>query len=330
METAELTKTVDQMAESFSEPTQAEGFAAWANRAEKEARQEKKKEEGKYAPRVISLDGRPEKEREFIKGVRQTDESAAKESPRDSAERGASVRNEQRSEGDKSTAAESTSSRVAPKEQGKLTQAEAEGYWRQISAGKDQAWQKAVGPVLSKALRDVENAKGVMQGLAAQPELVRDVRNVETAVQQLSTAHKSVSEEVRQATVRHPDAAEKIKAATTEVMSDKTPFFVKAFINDSEVLGELLYTLADATTLNNLLETAKANPGKALRVLHSMELDVQRALSKQKAPEVRPRAPKPPSEVGGRAAATDDDRTNGEMSFAEVDRKMRQAYAHGR
>lgn len=150
---------------------------------------------------------------------------------------------------------------------------------------------------------------------------------------------KAMSEMVKQTTAKHPDAAEKIKAATTEVMSEKTPFFVKAFINDSEVLGELLYTLADQTTLNNLLETAKANPGKALRVLHSMELDIQKALSKpeakveakpeDKAPEPKPRAPKPPSEVGGRGAATEDAATAAarDGNFSAFDAEMRSKYA---
>ncbi len=125
-------------------------------------------------------------------------------------------------------------------------------------------------------------------------------------------AQKSMSEVLKQATAKHPDAAEKIKTATSEIVG-KAPLFVQSFVNDSEVLGELLYTLADQTTLSNLLETAKTNPGKALRVLRDMELDIQKALSKpaevkpeEKAPETKPRAPKPPSEVGGRGAATED------------------------
>jgi hypothetical protein len=122
---------------------------------------------------------------------------------------------------------------------------------------------------------------------------------------------KSMTEMLKLATAKHPDAEEKIKTATTEIMS-KAPLFVQSFVNDSEVLGDLLYTLADTTTLNNLLDTAKTNPGKALRVLRDMELDISKALvkpeakSEEKAPEPKPRAPKPPSEVGGRGAATED------------------------
>lgn len=125
-------------------------------------------------------------------------------------------------------------------------------------------------------------------------------------------AQKSMSEILKQTTAKHPDAKEKITAATNEIMGEKTPFFVKAFVNESDVIGELLYALADQTTLDNLLEAAKANPGKALRVMRDMELDIQKDLSKpeekpeEKAPETKPRAPKPPSEVGGRGAATED------------------------
>ena len=124
---------------------------------------------------------------------------------------------------------------------------------------------------------------------------------------------KSMAEMLKQAAAKHPDAKDKITEANSEIMAESVPMYVKAFVNDSEVLGELLYTLADPTTRNNLLEVAKTNPGKALRVLRDMELDIQKALSKpevvkpeEKAPEQKPRAPKPPSEVGGRGAATED------------------------
>lgn len=157
-----------------------------------------------------------------------------------------------------------------------------------------------------------------------------------------SETQKAMNEMLKQATVKHPDAKEKIVAAATEVMGEKTPFFVKAFVNESEVIGELLYTLADSVTLNNLLETAKTNPGKALRVLRDMEVDVQKALSKpevkpevkseakaeDKAPEAKPRAPKPPSEVGGRGAATEDAASAAarDGKFSDFDAEMRRRY----
>lgn len=151
-----------------------------------------------------------------------------------------------------------------------------------------------------------------------------------------SEAQKSMSEMLRQATVTHPDAQEKIKSATTEIMADSVPLFVKAFVNDSEVLGELLYTLADETTRTKLLETAKTNPGKALRVLRDMELDIQKELStkppeakpKEEAPELKPRAPKPPSEIGGRGASTEaaDIAAAKDGNFSAFDAEQRRKY----
>jgi transcriptional regulator with XRE-family HTH domain len=91
--------------------------------------------------------------------------------------------------------------------------------------------------------------------------------------------HLRKFDRLAEATAKYPDAEEKIKAATTDIMA-KAPAFMQAFINESEVTEELLYVLADATTLNNVLEAAKTSPGKAMRVLHDMELEIQKELSK--------------------------------------------------
>lgn len=136
-------------------------------------------------------------------------------------------------------------------------------------------------------------------------------------------AQQKMTEVLKTATEKYKDDAgveAKIKQTAKDVWSE-APEYVRSFIGDSEVIGDLLYTLSDRTTLNNLLETAKANPGKALRVLRDMELDVQKAVTKDAAksaekPEVKtekktpvetkPDLPKPPSEVGGRGAVTED------------------------
>lgn len=161
----------------------------------------------------------------------------------------------------------------------------------------------------------------------------RDALAVARTRQELAQteAQKSMSEMLKQATEKHPDASEKIKSATTDIMA-KAPLYLQQMVNDSEVLGELLYALADETTLTNLLEAAKTNPGKAVRVLRDMELDIQKALSKpvepkpeEKAPEPKPRAPKPPSEVGGRGAATEDAAIAAarDGKFSDFDAEMR-------
>lgn len=330
META--TKTIESMSEGFTQPDAQESFVDWAKRSVAHAEKEVKERAGSHRPREISLKDRPADEAEFIKSVGIKDEStdSAKESRREDS----AARRAERSDGGKSTAGESANSQVTPKAPIKLTGTELDTRWRQVSAGGNAQWQKAhptFQAELVKVLAGVDNQEQVMQHLAAHPEElqhVKDAKALQAAVQWIAT-RQSMNEMLQQAAVKHPDAKEKIVAATTEVLSEKTPFFVKAFINESEVIGELLYTLSDSTTLNNLLETAKTNPGKARRVLHDMELDIRKALSSAKAPEsrARPRAPKPPSELSGRGAAGDDG-TFGAGDFRDF--SMRQSQRYGR
>ncbi|HWH56107.1 MAG TPA: hypothetical protein VN682_00680 [Terriglobales bacterium] len=91
---------------------------------------------------------------------------------------------------------------------------------------------------------------------------------------------------------------------------------IRAMLDDSECLPELMYVLSDEKTRSNFIETAAKNPGKAIRVLAQMEADIKQsaspetaeATSEPKPPaEPKPRAPKPPSEVGGRGTAAEDE-----------------------
>ncbi len=139
------------------------------------------------------------------------------------------------------------------------------------------------------------------------------VRAATLAEQAQAETNKSMGEMMQRMAAKHPGAEERIKSAAAIIMAE-APAFVQVFVNESDAIGQLLYKLGDATTLGNLLEVAKANPGRALRILRDMELDalsrstepITEAKPEERAHEVRPRAPKPPSEVGGRAAATED------------------------
>jgi len=139
------------------------------------------------------------------------------------------------------------------------------------------------------------------------------VRAATLAEQAQAETKKSMGEMIQQITAKLPDAAEKIRASAAVIMA-KAPAFVQVFVNESEAIGPLLYKLSDATLRDNLFEMAKTNPGKCLRMLHSMELEAMSkstepmtgARSEEGAPEPKPRAPKPPSEVGGRGAAIED------------------------
>jgi len=134
---------------------------------------------------------------------------------------------------------------------------------------------------------------------------------------------KRGQEQLRKALDKYPDAEAQIKETAKTVMSSKDfPPIIRALINDSEVMGHLLYTLSDAKTFENFLDTVKSNPGKAIRVLRDMEIEIEKAIAKpaESKPEKKetkekddetpaqpkPRAPKPPSEVGGRGTGSDD------------------------
>jgi hypothetical protein len=305
META-ATKTVEQMSEGFAQPDAQESFTDWAKRSAAHSQKEEKDRAGSHGPREISLKDRPADEQEFIRSVGIKDGST--ESAKKSRREDSSVQRAER----------------------KLTGAELDTRWRQISAGGNAQWQTASPAFqaeLAKTLGGVDNQEEVMQHLAAHPEElhhVKDAKALQAAVHYIAT-RESMSAEVKQATIRHPDAKEKIFSAAGEIMADRTPLFVKAFVNESEVIGELLYTLSDSTTLNKVIETAKANPGKAMRVLHDMELDIRKALSNEKTSRAKPRAPRPPVEVGGRGAAGDDS-TFGSGNFSDFSTRQSQRY----
>lgn len=135
--------------------------------------------------------------------------------------------------------------------------------------------------------------------------------------QQYQQIQQQTAELLKQTAVKYPDAETKVKATVTELVA-KAPEFVQRFVNDSEIVTDLLYALSDEKTLNNVLEMAKTNPSKVLRVLRDMELDIQKAVKpaakiesrepeKKASPDPdKPRAPKPPSEVGGRGTNLED------------------------
>lgn len=320
METATLTKTeeshVERMAGAFAEPTVEEQFKEWAPRVLAHGKEQKAEKEKNAGPREISLKGRTEEERNYIEGSAQKVDDSAKESRRESsAERNATGRTEQHSDRDSASS----------HEQGKLTRTEADNHLRQITSGGHAAW----GNALTKALDELPDGlrESVIGHIAAHSGdrqalgEVKTVQDLQGSVDKIA-AYYRMSDMVKQTTAKHPDAAAKIKSATNDIVT-KAPMFVQAFVNDSEELGELLYTLADPATLNNLLETAKTNPGKALRVLRDMELDIQKALSGERSRASRPRAPKPPSELSARGAAGGD---GGETDFGSVSARMSQLY----
>jgi hypothetical protein len=92
---------------------------------------------------------------------------------------------------------------------------------------------------------------------------------------------------------------------------------VKHMLNDSEVLPDLIFTIGSSEKeLASFVKMAKENPGKALRYIALTESLIAEELEGKAKPtsEAKPEppakpqtaAPKPPSEVGGRAASPGD------------------------
>jgi len=130
---------------------------------------------------------------------------------------------------------------------------------------------------------------------------------------------QSMQRQLEEIKAKYPDAEDRIKDTFESFAKVEFPGVIRSMLNDSECLPEVMYVLADEATRKNFIETAKTNPGKAIRALAQIEADVRakqsvtapkaETKSEPKAPEEpKPRAPKPPSEVGGRATAAEDAR----------------------
>jgi hypothetical protein len=158
----------------------------------------------------------------------------------------------------------------------------------------------------------------------------RDRKAAEAAVQ------KDLSERMTKLKERYPDADKKVFPTIEKIMTDKgIPEAVQIALSDSPMMEDLLYVLSDESTIAHFIETAKSTPLKAVRLIFQMEQDIKSEREKggsgkvaavatedtekketpprgedgkfQKTPEeTKPRAPKPPSEVGGKGSAPDD------------------------
>lgn len=180
-------------------------------------------------------------------------------------------------------------------------------------------WRKAFQPKAWIEQWAKDNPAGSYEdAVAAMGDYQSDMRagyqNLE--LQQQKGKERS-AEQLKKTVEKYPDAEPKVREAAKAIMQPEVPPFVRAFIDDSDVMTDLLYTLSDQATLAKILDTAKTQPGKALRVLRDMELAIEKAVQKPAAEkseksdddqaeksaasaEPKPRAPKPPTEVGGR------------------------------
>ena len=136
------------------------------------------------------------------------------------------------------------------------------------------------------------------------------------------------------------------KPAYKEIMESGIDMPVLAVLGSSEYLPHLMYTLGPETA--DFIALAKANPIAAIRKAVLMEGLIAAELKKtaepkeakpevkaeskpEPSPEPKPRAPKPPTEVGGRGAPAEraDLAAARAGNFRDFDAEMKRKYGAG-
>ena len=120
---------------------------------------------------------------------------------------------------------------------------------------------------------------------------------------------RELQAKLEEARSRYDNFDEVMQPALATIVEDqKVSPTVKAMLNDSDVLPDLLFTIgSDAKALATFLQTAKTDPGKAIRYIALTENLIREELESgskpnaEKTPPAKPQtsAPKPPSPVGG-------------------------------
>lgn len=119
---------------------------------------------------------------------------------------------------------------------------------------------------------------------------------------------------VEEAKTRYKDFGEVVGPAIETIIGDaKISPVVKEMLDDSDVFADLVYTIAsDPAELAKFVKMAKDDPGKAIRYIALTESLIADELAgktaETEATPVKPitKAPRPPSEAGGRAASPPD------------------------
>lgn len=294
METAELTKNeqahVERLSEPLSQPSMKERFEEWAQRAISDSKKDQKEREGSHRPREISLKDRPEAEREWIEAVAEKDGSA-KESRRDrSAEKEPTAHGEQRPKATESGKPDSEKPASESTKTPVEPMAAADRYWQSKSDGK---------PIDAKEVQRHWQSVDSRAGVAL--EFINSHAEKDTIVQGLKAFFAGKPKAWQDAF--SPD----FYTALAEVASP------------GEVLRHIALQPLDRDYLRNCKDW------KELRAAIQTIAKHYPPAASQSSP--KPRAPKPPSEVGGRGAAGDDG-TRGAEDFGDF--SSRQSRRYGR
>ena len=145
--------------------------------------------------------------------------------------------------------------------------------------------------------------------------------------QQEAAAAEQMKAQIEDAKTRYSDFETVIAPAVEQLLgqANDIPVVVQQAVNRTPHLTDVMYVLGgDQKALNDFIATAKADPIAAIQKLFFLEQEVSKELGKGKAAksgeaeagagdekketpvETKPRAPKPPSEVGGRGTTSED------------------------
>lgn len=95
---------------------------------------------------------------------------------------------------------------------------------------------------------------------------VRQEMQADRQRQQIEAAQKTLIGQVTEAQKRYPDFDQRIAPALQGIANDpQVPESVKLMFSESPVMPDLLYVFGDPAALQDLIATAKSNPGAALR-----------------------------------------------------------------
>ncbi len=158
-----------------------------------------------------------------------------------------------------------------------------------------------------------ETYEDFVEDLADWKSEQREVKNQREQAQQAQA--KEFNSKVAEARTRYENFDEVVQPTATAINSDAgiSPV-IKQLLSESDVLPDILFTLgSDQAELAKFVTMARENPGKAIRYVALTESLIAEELKGNKTPvteeapaKPRTQAPRPPSEVGGRAATPPD------------------------
>ena len=143
-----------------------------------------------------------------------------------------------------------------------------------------------------------------------------EVKDAEKAEQARKQAEESaLNDKVEKARSRYENLDEVVNPAIDTIVADKgiSPV-IKQMLYDSDITPDLVYTIAsNEKEFQDFLKMARETPGKAIRYVALTESLIAQGFAEEAKPAVEEapakpttKAPKPPAEAGGRAAAPPD------------------------